>query len=410
MNTIVNPSEYKTTTVQLSSLLQRFSEPETLKMAKLGRELRAKGVDVIDLSLGEPDFDTPQHIKDAAIKAIHDNWSHYTPVPGFLDLREAVCTKLKRDNNLDYKPENIVVSTGAKQSLANAILALVDENDEVIIPTPYWVTYSELVKIARGRVVEIKTAARDKFKITPEQLEEAITPHTNVFLFSSPCNPSGTVYTRDELEGLANVFRKYPNITIISDEIYEYINFVGEHESIAQFEDLKDRVIIVNGLSKGFAMTGWRIGYIAASPEIAKACEKLQGQFTSGTNSIAQKAGVVALTSDLRPTREMTEEFTRRRKRVLELVKEVPGIECAEPDGAFYIFPDISSYYGKSDGNTTIHTSGDFCMYLLNTAHVSSVMGEAFGDPDCVRFSFANSLKNIEEAWRRIKEALAKLK
>lgn len=394
----------------LSSLLQRFNEPETLKMAKLGRELRAKGIDVIDLSLGEPDFDTPQHIKDAAKKAIDDNWSHYTPVSGFLDLREAVCIKLKRDNNLDYKPENIVVSTGAKQSLANTILALVDTNDEVIIPTPYWVTYSELVKIAGGRVVEIKTSAKDGFKITPAQLEDAITPHTNVFLFSSPCNPSGAVYSKKELEGLVNVFRKHPNISIISDEIYEYINFVGKHESIAQFDDIKDRVIIVNGLSKGFAMTGWRIGYTASNKEIAKASEKLQGQFTSGTCSIAQKAGVTALTTDLRPSMEMTEEFTRRRKRVLELVKEIPGIECSEPDGAFYIFPDISYYFGKSDGQATINTSGDFCMYLLNTAHVSSVMGEAFGDPDCVRFSFANSLPKIEEAWARIKVALAKLK
>lgn len=396
--------------MQLSSLLQRFSEPETLKMAKLGRELRAKGIDVIDLSLGEPDFDTPQHIKDAAVKAIHDNWSHYTPVPGFLDLREAVCTKLKRDNNLDYKPENIVVSTGAKQSLANAILALVDENDEVLIPTPYWVTYSELVKIARGRVVEIKTKATDGFKISPEQLEAAITPHTNVFLFSSPCNPSGAVYSKAELEGLVNVLRKYPYIYIISDEIYEYINFVGKHESIAQFDDIKDRVIIINGLSKGFAMTGWRLGYIAANIEIAKACEKLQGQFTSGTCSITQKAGVVALTTDLRPTIEMTEEFNRRRKRVLELVKDIPGLVCTKPDGAFYIFPDISSYFGKSDGQTVIHTSGDFSMYLLNMANVSSVMGEAFGDPACVRFSFANSMTNIERAWARIKEALAKLK
>jgi aspartate aminotransferase len=396
--------------MQLSSLLQRFNEPETLKMAKLGRELRAKGIDVIDLSLGEPDFDTPQHIKDAAIKAINDNWSHYTPVPGFLDLREAICTKLKRDNNLDYKPENIVVSTGAKQNLANVILALVDENDEVLIPTPYWVTYSELVKIARGRVVEIKTKASDGFKITPQQLEAAITPHTNVFLFSSPCNPSGAVYTKQELEGLVNVFRKYPNITIISDEIYEYINFVGKHESIAQFADIKDRVVIVNGLSKGFAMTGWRLGYTASTTEIAKACEKLQGQFTSGTCSITQKAGVVALTTDLRPTMEMTEEFTRRRKRVLEIVKDVPGFVCTEPDGAFYIFPDISYYFGKSDGQNVINTSGDFCMYLLNTAQVSSVMGEAFGDPACVRFSFANSMQNIEKAWVRIKEALAKLK
>lgn len=396
--------------MQLSSLLQRFNEPETLKMAKLGRELRAKGIDVIDLSLGEPDFDTPEHIKQAAIKAIQDNWSHYTPVPGFLDLREAVCAKLKRDNNLDYKPENIVVSTGAKQSLANAILALVDENDEVIIPTPYWVTYSELVKIARGRVVEIKTTAKQGFKISAQQLEAAITPHSNVFLFSSPCNPSGAVYSKQELEELVNVFRKYPNITIISDEIYEYINFKSGHESIAQFEDIKDRVIIVNGLSKGFAMTGWRLGYIAAEPSIAKACEKLQGQFTSGTSSITQKAAVTALTSDLRPTLDMVNEFARRRKRVLELIKEVPGITCSEPDGAFYIFPDISYYYGKSDGNIVIHTSGDFCMYLLNNAHVSSVMGEAFGDPQCVRFSFANSMEKIEEAWTRIKVALAKLK
>lgn len=396
--------------MQLSSLLQRFNEPETLKMAKLGRELRAKGIDVIDLSLGEPDFDTPQHIKDAAIKAINDNWSHYTPVPGFLDLREAICSKLKRDNNLDYKPEHIVVSTGAKQSLANAILALVDENDEVLIPTPYWVTYSELVKIARGRVVEIKTKASDGFKITPQQLEAAITPRTNVFLFSSPCNPSGAVYSKEELEGLVNVFRKYPDITIISDEIYEYINFVGKHESIAQFADIKDRVIIVNGLSKGFAMTGWRLGYIASTAEIAKACEKLQGQFTSGTSSITQKAGVVALTTDLRPSIEMTEEFARRRKRVLEIVKDIPGFVCTEPDGAFYIFPDISYYFGKSDGQNVVNTSGDFCMYLLNTAHVSSVMGEAFGDPACVRFSFANSMQNIERAWVRIKEALSKLK
>ena len=401
--------ELAASTTQLSSLLQRFNEPETLKMAKLGRELRAKGIDVIDLSLGEPDFDTPQHIKDAAKKAIDDNWSHYTPVPGFPDLREAVCTKLKRDNNLDYKPENIVVSTGAKQSLANAILALVDESDEVLIPTPYWVTYSELVKIARGKVVEIKTSATDGFKITPQQLEDAITPNTRVFLFSSPCNPSGAVYNKEELEGLVNVFRKHPDISIISDEIYEYINFVGSHESIAQFDDIKDRVIIINGLSKGFAMTGWRLGYIAANKEVAKACEKLQGQFTSGTCSITQKAGVIALTTDLRPSMEMTEEFARRRKRVLELVKEVPGIKCSAPDGAFYIFPDVSAYYGKSDGQKTIKNSGDFCMYLLNTAHVSSVMGEAFGDPDCVRFSFANSLPKIEEAWARIKKALAKL-
>ena len=379
-------------------------------MAKLGRELRSKGVDVIDLSLGEPDFDTPKHIKEAAKKAIDDNWSHYTPVPGYLDLREAICTKFKRDNNLDYKPENIVASTGAKQSLANAILALVDEGDEVIIPTPYWVTYSELVKIARGKVVEAHTSLESGFKITPSQLEAAITNKTKLFLFSSPCNPSGAVYSKKELEGLAEVFRKHPDIFIISDEIYEYINFVGKHESIAQFSDLKDRIVIINGLSKGFAMTGWRLGYIAANAEVAKACEKLQGQFTSGTNSITQKAGVVALTADLKPSFEMVEEFARRRRRTMELVQEIPCLKCFKPEGAFYIFPDVSAYYGRSDGATIIQNSADFSMYLLNTAHVSSVMGDAFGEPKCVRFSFANSMQNIEKAWGRIKEALVKLK
>ena len=396
--------------MQLSSILSRFSEPETLKMAKLGRELRAKGIDVIDLSLGEPDFDTPEHIKNAAKKAIDDNWSHYTPVAGYADLREAVCTKFKRDNGLDYKAENIVVSTGAKQSLANVILALVDEGDEVIIPTPYWVTYSELVKIARGKVVEAHTTLESGFKITPAQLEKAITPKTKVFLFSSPCNPSGAVYTRSELEALAAVFRKHPEVVIISDEIYEYINFIGKNESIAQWPDLKDRVVIVNGLSKGFAMTGWRLGFIAANTEIAKACEKLQGQFTSGTNSIAQKSAVVALTADLAPSMNMVKEFTARRKRTMELVRQIPGLKCFEPQGAFYIFPDVSSYFGKSDGTTTIRNSADFSMYLLNTAHVSSVMGDAFGEPACVRFSFANSMGNIEKAWGRIKDALAKLK
>jgi len=396
--------------MQLSSLLDRFNEPETLKMAKLGRELRAKGIDVIDLSLGEPDFDTPQHIKEAAIKAINDNWSHYTPVPGYLDVREAVCAKLKRDNNLDYKPENIVLSTGAKQSLANVILALVDDDDEVIIPTPYWVTYSELVKIARGKVVAVRTSVDSGFKITPAQLEAAITKRTKAFMFSSPCNPSGAVYSKKELEALAAVFKKYPNIYILSDEIYEYINFVGNHESIAQFPELKDRVIVINGLSKGFAMTGWRLGYVAANPEVAKACEKLQGQFTSATCSITQKTTIAALTGSLKPTFEMVDEFARRRTRVLELVKGIPGIKCSEPDGAFYVFPDVSSYYGTSNGETTINNSADFAMYLLNTAHVSSVMGDAFGEPKCVRFSFANSMSNIEKAWARIKEALAKLK
>jgi aspartate aminotransferase len=395
--------------MKLSSILSRFSEPETLKMAKLGRELRAKGVDVIDLSLGEPDFDTPDHIKEAAKEAIDENWSHYTPVPGYIDLREAICTKFKRDNNLEYKPENIVVSTGAKQSLANIILALVDEGDEVIIPTPYWVTYSELVKIAKGKVIEVHTAQESGFKISPQQLEAAITERTKVFLFSSPCNPSGAVYNKSELEALASVFREHPGIFIISDEIYEYINFVGHHESIAQFGDLKDRVGVINGLSKGFAMTGWRLGYIAVQADIAKACEKLQGQFTSGANSITQKAAVVALTADLKPSFLMVQEFARRRKRTMELVAEIPGIKCFEPQGAFYIFPDVSAYFGKGDGINIVKNSADFSMYLLNCAHVSSVMGDAFGDPKCVRFSFANSMQNIEKAWDRIKMALAKL-
>lgn len=394
----------------LSTLLSRFSEPETLKMAKLGRALREKGIDIIDLSLGEPDFDTPVHIKNAAINAINDNWSHYTPVAGFLDLREAICFKFKRDNNLDYKPENIVVSTGAKQCLANAVLAIVDEDDEVLIPTPFWVTYSELVKIARGKVVAINTTNESGFKITPEQLENSITKKTKLFLFSSPCNPSGTVYSKDELKALVNVFIKYPNIYIISDEIYEYINFIGKHESIASFNELKERVVVVNGLSKGFAMTGWRLGYMAANLEIAKACEKLQGQFTSATCSITQKAAVVALTTDTKPSFEMVEEFAKRRKRVMELVSEIEGLKCNAPDGAFYVFPDVSYFYGKSDGEETITNSAELSMYLLNKANVSCVMGAAFGNENCIRFSFANNLQNIEKGWARIKIALGKLK
>ena len=375
----------------------------------MGRELRSQGFDVIDMSLGEPDFDTPAHIKDAAIQAIHDNWTHYPPVAGFLDLREAVCTKLKRDNQLVYKPENIVVSTGAKQSLANAILAIVDEDDEVIIPTPYWVTYSELVKIAKGKVVEIKTALSRDFKMTPAMLEAAISPHTKLFMFSSPCNPSGTVYSKQELQELADVFKKHPDIFILSDEIYEYINYKGGHYSIAQIPEMKERVIIINGLSKGFAMTGWRLGYIAANATVAKACEKVQGQFTSGANSITQKAAVTALTADLRPSMEMKEEFARRRSRVLELLKDIPGLPCSAPDGAFYVFPDVSYYYGKSDGETKIENASGLSLYLLSKAHVTSVMGDAFGEPACVRFSFANSMKNIEEGWKRIKTALAAL-
>jgi aspartate aminotransferase len=392
--------------MKLSSRLVRFNEPETLKMAKLGRELRAQGLDIIDLSLGEPDFNTPDHIKEAAKKAIDDNYSHYTPVAGFLDLKEAICAKFERENNLQYKPENIVVSTGAKQSLANTVLAIVDIGEEVIIPAPYWVTYSEIVKLGQGEVKLVSTSLKNNYKITPQQLEEAITPKSKLFIFSSPCNPTGSVYSKQELEGLVEVFRKYPNIFILSDEIYEYINYVGKHESIAQFEDIKERVIIINGLSKGYAMTGWRIGYIAASVEVAKACEKLQGQFTSGTNAVAQRAALAALTMDNTPSMEMVKAFTLRRTRVMELIAHWPGVQCSAPEGAFYIFPMVTAYFGKSDGVHFIDNADDLCMYLLNVANVSTVTGRAFGDPNCIRISFANSMEKIEIAFARMQKAL----
>ena len=399
--------------MQLSSNLLRFNEPETLKMAKLGRELRANGIDVVDLSVGEPDFNTPEHIKEAAKKAIDENWSHYTPVPGYLDLREAICRKLQRDNGLTYTPQQIVVSTGAKQSIANTMLSILDDDDEIIIPTPYWVSYSEIARFGRGKVVFIHTTPGTGFKLIPEQLEAAITPKTKLFIFSSPCNPTGAVYTKEELEGLAKVFQKHPGIFIISDEIYEYINYAhdggGGQQSIAQFDYLKDRIIIVNGLSKGFAMTGWRLGYIAAPLEIAKACEKIQGQFTSGTNSIAQRAAITALDSPLSSTYEMVKEFKARKQRVMELLKEIPSLKCVEPDGAFYIFPQVKSYFGKKAGNEVINNASDLCMYLLNMAHVSTVSGDAFGEPSCIRISFANNMKNIEEGFKRIKKGLEAL-
>ncbi len=396
--------------MELSSLLSRFNEPETLKMAKLGRELRAQGVDVTDLSLGEPDFDTPNHIKEAAKKAIDDNFSHYTPVSGYLDLRQAVCTKLLRDNGLEYTPEQIIVSTGAKQSIANIVLALVDKGDEVIIPTPFWVTYSEIVKLAGGVPVLVRTKIDNDYKITPEELQAHITSKTKLFMFSSPCNPSGTVYTKEELFQLANVFEKHPHVSIMSDEIYEYINFIGKHESIAQFEAVKNQVIVINGLSKGYAMTGWRIGYLAAPISIVKACEKIQGQFTSATNSIGQRAAIAALLGDMQPTQQMIKAFTERRKLILQLVKEIPGLVCNEPAGAFYIFPEVASFFGKKtkDG-IVIQNADDLCMYLLNVAHVSTVTGSAFGEPNCIRMSFANSIENIEKAFAKIKIALSSL-
>lgn len=396
--------------MQLSSLLSQFNEPQTLKMAKLGRELRAKGIDITDLSLGEPDFDTPQHIKDAAKKAIDDNFSHYTPVAGYLDLRQAVCTKLLRDNNLHYTPEQIVVSTGAKQSIANTVLAIVDKGDEVIIPTPFWVTYSEIVKLAGGKPVLVRTKIENGYKITAQELEAHISNRTKLFMFSSPCNPTGALYNKSELESLVHVFEKHPDIYIMSDEIYEYINYEGKHESIAQFESIKNRTIVINGLSKGYAMTGWRVGYIAAPLDVAKACDKLQGQFTSATNSIAQRAAIVALTSDLKPTLEMVESFKMRRAKVMQLLSEIPGVICTEPPGAFYVFPDVKFYFGKKTPEGDVISNADeLCMYLLNTAHVSSVTGSAFGEPDCIRLSFANSIENIEKGFAKLKMALQSL-
>lgn len=395
--------------MQLASRLQRFNEPETLKMAKLARELRAQGFDVTGLSLGEPDFDTPAHIKQAVIDAVNNNFSHYPPVAGYPELRQAVCTKLKRDNNLDYKPENILVSTGAKQSIANLIFATVEAGDEVIIPTPYWVSYSEIVRLAEATPIMVRTQYDNKFKITPEELKAAITPKTRLFMFSSPCNPTGSVYSREELEGLVAVFEQYPDILIMSDEIYEYTNYVGKHESIAQFPSVKDRVIIINGLSKGFAMTGYRLGYIAGHADIVKACDKLQGQFTSGSNAVTQQAAVVALTSDLTPTYDMVKEFRVRRQMVMDMLAQIPNVRCIEPDGAFYVFPDVSAYFGKSFEGKIIANSDDMAMYLLEVGHVSTVSGNAFGEPACIRISFAASQEDLKKGFTKIKDALAKL-
>ncbi|WP_317125593.1 pyridoxal phosphate-dependent aminotransferase [Edaphocola flava] len=396
--------------MQISSFVDRFSEPQTLLMAKLGRELAAKGVNVINLSLGEPDFDTPQHIKDAAKKALDDGFTKYTPVAGFADLRAAVCHKLKRDNNLEYTPEQTLVSTGAKQSLANVILATINAGDEAVIPTPYWVTYSALVEMAQGVCKFVSCGIEDHFKITPAKLEAAITEKTRLFIFSSPCNPSGAVYSKEELAGLVEVFKKYPNITIVSDEIYEYINYVGKHESIAQFEAIREQVVLVNGFAKGFAMTGWRLGYIAAPVAMIKACEKIQGSFTSGTNSIAQKAAVTALLSDNTPSMEMVKAFHERRDFFIAELNKIEGFKTLVPEGAFYAFPDISYYFGKKDAQgNEVNNADDFALFLLNVAHVSGVSGAAFGNDQCIRFSYAASMEQISEAVQRIKTALATL-
>lgn len=395
--------------MQLASRLNRVVEPQTIKMAKMGRELRAKGIDVIDLSLGEPDFITPEHICIAATEAMASGYTKYTPVAGYPELREAIKEKLKRDNGLEYEADQIIVSTGAKQSLANAILSIVNPGDEVLIPTPYWVTYSALVQLAEGQPKFIPCTIDKNFKLSPEQLKENISKNSKLFIFSSPCNPSGSVYSKEELTALVEVFKKYPDCAIISDEIYEYINYVGKHESIAQFEEIRDRVMVVNGMSKGFAMTGWRLGYMAGPKDIIQACEKLQGQFTSGANSITQRAAIDALTKDMEPTQKMAEAFKERRDFVYRSLSEIEGIKVRNPEGAFYAFPNISSFFGKSDGETKIKNDEDFCMYLLNDANVSTVMGSAFGNENCIRLSFATSMEKLEAAIKRIKESLAKL-
>ncbi|MCU0439692.1 MAG: pyridoxal phosphate-dependent aminotransferase [Raineya sp.] len=394
----------------LSQRVIDLHESQTLEMAAKARELEAKGVDVIKLSLGEPDFNTPDHIKAAAKKAVDDNFSFYTPVPAILDLRKAIAEKLKRDNQLDMKAENIVVSTGAKQALINAILALVNPGDEVIVFAPYWVSYIPMIQLAEGKAVIVNGKIENGFKVSPEDLKKAITPKTKAVLYSSPSNPTGTVYTKEELKAFADIIAPHENIYIIADEIYEYITFEGNYWSIGAFENVKNRTVTVNGFSKGYAMTGWRVGYVAAPKEIADACNKIQGQFTSATCSIAQKAALAAVTGGTESIQVMKEAYLRRRDLVLELIKEIPAIKTYVPQGAFYLFPDVSAYFGKSDGETTIKTSNDLCMYLLNKAHVALVDGEGFGAAECIRISFAASDESLREAIRRIKEALDKLK
>jgi aspartate aminotransferase len=393
----------------LASRVFNINEPQTIAMSKKARELMATGVDVVNLSLGEPDFTTPNHIKEAAIEAIHNNFTYYTPVAGTPDLREAISKKFLRDNNLHYAPDQIVVSTGAKHAIMNTIMALINEGDEVIIPTPYWVSYSEMVKLVDGVPVFIAAPLAQNYKITGEQLEAAITPKSKAFLFSSPCNPTGSVYSYAELADLVKVFEKHPNIYVISDEIYEYINFVAKHESIGTFESIKDRVITINGLSKGFAMTGWRLGYLGAPKSIAQACEKIQSQFTSATSSITQKAAVAALNGSLEPSLEMVKAFHRRKELMEKGLASIPGILNNKPEGAFYFFPDISYFLGKKFEGTVIETATDLCMYLLNHGHVSMVTGEAFGNPNCIRISYAASDEKLTIAIERIRTALAKL-
>lgn len=395
---------------QLSDRLNRLSPSATLLMSQKSNELKAQGIDVINMSVGEPDFNTPDHIKAAAIKAIEENYSRYSPVPGYPALRQAIAEKLKRENGLDYTPAQISCANGAKQSVCNAVMTIVNAGDEVIIPAPYWVSYPEMVKLADGTPVIVRAGIEQDFKITPEQLEAAITPKTRALILCSPSNPTGSVYSKEELKGLAEVLAKHERIIVLADEIYEHINYVGKHESIAQFAEIKDRVVIINGVSKAYAMTGWRIGFIAGPEWIVKGCNKLQGQYTSGPCSVSQKAAEAAYTGSQECVEVMRQAFERRKNLIVKLAREIPGLEVNDPHGAFYLFPKCSSFFGKKDGDHVIKTATDLAMYLLEVGHVATVGGDDFGSPECFRMSYATSDENIIEAMKRIKEALARLK
>ena len=394
---------------KFSDRLNRMSFSQTFVMSNKVREMKAEGIDVISLTLGEPDFDVPADIKEAAFEAINNNFSHYSPVPGFLDLREAICGKLKRDNHLEYKPSQICVSNGAKQAILNVLSSIINDGDEVILPAPYWVSYDEMVKMMGGKSVFVETSIDTEFKMTAAQLENAITPKTKALLYSSPCNPSGSYYTYEELESIANVIAKYPQITIISDEIYEFTNYEGKHTSIAEFPQVYEQTAVINGMSKAFAMTGWRIGYSACPTWLAQACEKIQGQMTSGANTMAQKASITALKTDPSEYRFMIDEFKKRRDLVFSLIKDIPGFKVNYPKAAFYFFPDISFYIGKSLNGTFIKDADDFAMFLLENAHVGTVGGVSFGNPNCIRFSYATSEKDLIEAMNRIHKLLSEV-
>lgn len=395
---------------QLSDRLNRLAPSATLAMSQKSGEMKAQGIDVINMSVGEPDFNTPEHIKAAAKKAIDDNFSRYSPVPGYMDLREAIVAKLKNENGLDYSVNEVLVSNGAKQSVCNAVMALINDGEEVIIPAPYWVSYPQMAKLAGGVPVIVETGFAQNFKMTPEQLEAAITPKTRLLILCSPSNPTGSVYSEAELEKLAEVIKRHDDLFVIADEIYEHINYIGRHNSIASVPGMKERTIVVNGVSKAYAMTGWRIGFIAAPEWIVKGCNKLQGQYTSGPSSISQKAAVAAYTASQECVETMRKAFERRRDLIVSLIKDIPGLEVNEPEGAFYVFPKCSSFFGKSDGSRTICNSTDFALYLLEVGHVATVAGDAFGDPECFRISYATSDDNIREAMSRVKAALARLK